>query len=162
MADGSATGPEMWGVHIGHLREQRRMWSLATNRDPDAVRLRIRRIDREIVHAAIQLAMATRIPPPKNTRPPPPAPRPKTCPICASTYPKSQGYFGIGGTRTRCNDCQGKPAIKSKVCRDCGGEYFGIQAHFRRGGKIHANCNTCAEAKVREKIEARLAKRGRM
>jgi hypothetical protein len=161
MADGSTCGASVWGGYIADLREQRRRWTLATGRDPDAIRLRIRRIDREIVHAAIQLAMVARIDPPKRNCKPPPNPKPKTCPICQTTYPKAMGHFGPGGTRTRCQDCQGKPAIKSKTCRDCGTEYLGVQEHFRRGGKIHPNCNACAEAKVRAKIEARLAKRGR-
>ena len=161
MADGSSTGPDLWGVNIAYLREQRRLWSLpCPTRDPDAVRLRIRRIDREIVHAAIQLAMATRFNPPRSSVPPPNKPKPKTCPICAETYPMAMGHFGKGGTRTRCNDCQGQPAVKSKTCRDCGGTYFGVQANFRRGGKIHPSCNVCAEAKRQAKIEARLAKRG--
>ena len=154
MADGSGCGANMWGVNIAYLREQRRLWSLTTSRDPDAVRLRIRRIDREIVHATIQLAMATRIEPQDGNR------KPRTCPICRTTYPQSVDHFGRRGTNRNCLDCSGKPAIKTRTCRDCGTEYLGVQAHFRRGGKIHPNCNTCAEAKVRARIEARLAKRG--
>jgi hypothetical protein len=155
MADGSGCGATVWGGYIADLREQRRRWALAKGRDPDAIRLRIRKIDREIVHAAIQLAMATPITPQDGNC------KPRTCPICKKTYPQSVGHFGKRGTNTNCLDCSGKPAIKFRTCQECGTEYLGVQEHFRRGGKIHPNCNACAEAKVRAKIEARLAKRGR-
>jgi hypothetical protein len=139
-------------------------WSCPQNRPsygphPDAVLLNRRRTHRAIV--ATKLAIALAMPfecKTKNTIPPIHR-KPKTCPACKTTYTQAAGNFGKGGTRTYCSSCQGKPAAKPKTCCDCGTTYPETEKYFRRGGKIHKHCHTCAEARVRAKIEARIAKR---
>lgn len=83
--------------------------------------------------------------------------RSKTCPACQTTYPRIRGYFTANSIKClKC--CQAK---RTKTCGTCGTEYVGVIEHFRRGGNIHPTCNACAacaEAKVRAKIEARIAR----
>jgi hypothetical protein len=72
-------------------------------------------------------------------------PKPRTCPVCDVEYPSSIGHFGKHGTNANCKSCA---RIRSKVCKCCGGEYFGIIRNFKRGGKVTDTCNACYKAKI--------------
>jgi ribosomal protein L37E len=124
---------------------------------PDAVLLRRRRTHRAIVATKLAIALVTPFGA-KERREYTLGKR--TCAACGVTYEGVTKHFSNNAkTCRRCNAGKTSPAQKSKTCTDCGTTYDRVCENFLRGRRIYGSCNPCAEAKVRAKIEARIAKR---
>jgi hypothetical protein len=84
----------------------------------------------------------------------------KTCRACGKTYHGVTKHFSNKSkTCKKCNENKDTPAQKAKTCITCGTTYDRTCDNFLRGGRLYDNCNRCAEAKVRARIEARIARK---